>query len=58
MPRDEKGRTPLDMAESSEMITLLKKHGLQSVDTPIAGSTARQERAGMAITKLNDAADE
>jgi ankyrin repeat protein len=27
MPRDKSGRTPLDMAESAEMIKLLKQHG-------------------------------
>src|SRR5207248_787631 len=27
MPRDKQGRTPLDLAESGEMISLLKSHG-------------------------------
>jgi ankyrin repeat protein len=27
MPRDDKGKTPLDYAESVEMIKLLKAHG-------------------------------
>jgi len=27
MPRDDKGKTPLDYAESAEMIRLLKDHG-------------------------------
>jgi hypothetical protein len=27
MPKDDKGKTPLDYAESAEMIKLLKDHG-------------------------------
>jgi ankyrin repeat protein len=27
MPKDDKGKTPLDYAESAEMIKLLKTHG-------------------------------
>jgi hypothetical protein len=27
MPRDNSGRTPLDLAESGEIIKLLKQHG-------------------------------